>query len=451
MGPSSIIFKNFLKPFIIFKDLVHSMWRIKRELMFLLSALTFAFSVFIVSGMVKIHGNYYRFLHRGIWEDVMVSRPHYKEFVSLKKLKRNFEAEKSRIKSHPKKLKALEKQFEQEIEMLKHEPVTLEATERAIHDALGKKLMPLIVSKRIEGRMPTSLNINKVLIDGKDVSRIHGQLDVWIEAFRAGNAPYSMIENLQSGSIILSKCLAEKLLKHMAPREKKIILHISKWGDFKTVNILKVNGVIDTGGKINAIFMKMTDVEKLGYPEGYNVIGLKVKKTKPSKIKKLLFDNMGEDYWIETASEKESITQMESFLITPYIVLSLFAIIMLINCWYAVIHSFEERKTQLDLLELHNYGRFRRLGLFSLLNLLPGATGFIGAIALIVFDWPVSLGGALIQINESLPYNLGRLEIFLNPMVLSILFLFLVIFWLMSWIFLQMKKSKIISFSAKDL
>jgi len=381
----------------------------------------------------------------------MVSRPQYKEFVFLKKVKRYFEAEKLKIKSYPKKLQVLEKRFEQEIEMLRNDPGTLEAAESAIYDALGKKLRSLIISKRIDGGMPASLNIHKVLIEGKDVSRIHGQLDIWIKAFQAGSAPDSMIETLSNGSIILSKCLAEKLSKQMVSKEKKALLHLSKWGKSNPVNTFKIQGTIDTGGRTNAIFMKMTDVEKLGYPEGYNVIGLKINHANPSRIKKLLFDKMGQDYWIETASEKESINQMESFLITPYIVLSLFAIIMLINCWYAVIHSFEERKTQLDLLELHNYGRLKSLGLFSLLNLLPGAMGFMAAIALIVLDWPFSLSGALIKINESFPYNLGRLEIFLDPAVLSILFIFLLIFWLMSWIFPWMKKSKIISFSAKGL
>ncbi len=129
---SGIIFKDLLQPFILAGSTLKAVAQNYRELLFFLLAFAFAFCLTAVVEMNRFQTCYYRYVHRGIWEDVMVSKPTYQDFVP---------------------------EFTDANSNADH---TLTKLRETIKKVLGKIDHDLILSKRIDGRM----KVDKVLIDG---------------------------------------------------------------------------------------------------------------------------------------------------------------------------------------------------------------------------------------------------------------------------------------------
>lgn len=442
MGPFKVIFNDLYKLIHLVFSLLSVLWRIKRDILFLFSSALFAFSIFIVLGMYVINCDYYRFINRGIWEDVMISRRDGQDFVSLRKFKSDFEKVKFESVN---RLQFNQEEFDRELKRLKHDPRTMEAVVGAVRDILGNKIKAIVVSKTAEA----SLNIEKVLINDRDVSRIHGQLDVWIKAVVPYNSDTASFETPPLGSIILSKNLAEKLSREIASNQKKTKIYIRRWGESPPEDALRngfdIFGIVDTGGSSNSIAINPGDIGKFGDQKWRQRIGIDVGKANPSKIKKLLMDKLGSQYWIELADEKGGVNRvaMLRFLFIPFVLLGLFSVIMIINYGFVVLYNYENRETESDLMVLYNYGTFKRVLLYSLLNILPSFFGFLLAVLLVIIDWPVSISGMLVKIGESLPVKLSRFAIVQDPYAWGVLIICVIFFLLWSCAFLCIKKSEI--------
>ncbi len=377
----------------------------------------------------------------------MVTRPkHGEEYLpdleSIDKLYDELEKIKSDYEDQPEKIKTAEEAIVKEIERVRNNSLSLESIEKALHDILKDGVKSILISKRIE----ESLNIQRVAIYDKDVSKIHGQLDIWIKAIGTKNVDNVSTAIPPPGSVYLSRSLSEKLSQKISSNTEETVIYMGRWSDKEAVYPFKVYGIIATGS-LNCIYMNLADLNTLGYTEGFNVIGLNLINASFSeiqKIKELLLDRWGKKLRVQTVYGGATVSQMQLFLLPALWVLILFMIIMIVNYYFVVIHNYEGRKTEFYLLSLYNYGKLRKLLTYTLLNMAPGLFGFAISILLIIINFPISLQSILPKYGGSLAVKLTRFKLFLdpfsNPLAYGVLLFFIVFFFVISFSYLYKKK-----------
>lgn len=246
-------------------------------------------------------------------------------------------------------------------------------------------------------RTRATLNVDKVVISGHDVSTIHGHIDVWLKTYSPQFHVMAELTDLPHNSIAVSRQLAAKLgIKNHDDSSRATIY-------FSTHDISQLNGfsifrVVDQGAKHNIVYLNAATLEKIGLRSDYNAIGINFISSTPD----LVNVTMAKDFKAITAAQMNlqtasvssiSLHSSLSVLIhrAPFILLFLFTVILLINYHYKCVHHIQNRIFEYRMLTHFGLSRLKQHIGFSMHN------SFIGSIALLL-AWgiaAITIGGIM--------------------------------------------------------
>ncbi len=271
---------------------------------------------------------------------------------------------------------------------------------------------------------------------------LRGQIDIWIKAFEPQSSIQESLKRIPQGAVVISKHLAQKLSRQLIANPQKAEIHLSKWGESLTQPFV-IRQIIDLGGYYNVVFPNPNDLKKLGFRNAINVIGIKLRKRDPGRIKEKLVKALESSLWIETIDERENLAETLFFIkLAPLLLLLLFGFIMLVNYYYMCLHNCELRNNELKLLSFYNYGKMRRLILFFSVNITSGVAGF--ALATISAGLGLSYLFSKMVLNyDGLPCRVALFNTVFNLYTTSALLLIVALCFLLTWLVCRQKRDAI--------
>lgn len=397
MGLFTLIFKDLFKPAYLVGGIVRWVVEFRHEVILFASSAVFVFFVFLSSSLARVNSIYYRYLHRGIWEDVMISLPYSADLPSLKELAAKLGGQKRSV-------------------LQEGSSSEFKALEKALFSLLDEDIKYLVAGKKVMA----SVRLEGLEINGKDMSSIHGQFDLWIKStlFESGESFGNT--SIPKGSVVLSKCLARKLCFEIPQTNGEAIIRFGRWKSLFPVYSFKVLGLVDVGGGINVIYMNSKDLPKLGLTTRYNFVGMNVGALRPGEVKSLLEERLGSPYLVKTPSDIEDTRVMKIFIIMIGIATVFLALIIIINAWFSSLHGFERRRDTVYLVSFYGYEHNKAASLFALLNMLPALLGICASVCSIFLDWPIHLSQMLLKPVNQLGLDLNLWDLLMAPFFLGV-------------------------------
>ena len=338
------------------------------ELLFCLLVAAYGTVGIVVNGVGDLNDRYQVYLQRGLWEDVMIS---------------------------PAKAAVFEAPREKPV--------------RGLKAALGDTDYTLACIRRIKA----SVDIRSVTFEQKDISRVHGRLDVWLKAYDpCGHRP-EFLADLRPDQVVLSRNLAGKLGigEKAGPSGVSLCMGVH---DPPVLQTFAVAGMVDAGGRYPIVYLNPGVLADLGYASGFNVIGLTFPSDAPDAMKPLIRSAAGEDCEVLTAREMEARTAPEQQRVldqtfdamtgaAPLILMGLFSIVVFLNFHYTCRLYLRHHATEVWLLRHFGLPGPQRLWLFLLRHVGIVLAGVLAsfAAALLILDaarhW--GLAGLLMRLD----------------------------------------------------
>ena len=322
-----------------------------REVIFLLVSFVFALSTIAVTGMYDIHARYHYLLHKGIWEDIMISG--IDPYGSSDAASKNTPIEKD---PSGRRL-----------------PPGVFTVLSEVRGALGDLDCQLAVYQAKE----VMLNVISVSLEDRDISNIHGQMDVWIKAYATSDDLPPEVRDIPKGAVVISSSLAGKFSKEVAKYSDRIYMELGAWGK-NLMKSFQLHGVLELGGGINVIYMNPDDLQELGFQYAPYVIGIERNFSPKGPIREALLSAPSlQSLRITRPEDRQRPSPLLFFIqLAPLFLMSLFFFILLILYHYTVLSSYEKRVTELGLMRLYAYPKWKRLVMFFFLNVSPAPFGF---------------------------------------------------------------------------
>ncbi len=369
-----LFFRSHLRPFRKLWDTVFSLSPLRNEIVFFAASFIFAVVFVLVSGFRQQTINYYRFLHRGLHEDVMIIGDGDEKFAAhMKKFLMN------------KKTKLLDLGVES------YALYRLIDSHLVIDDNSKKKGSPLAMT---------------------------GEFDAWIKACPDGKVGGNASFYIPPGSLAMSRAMSRQLFhQDLADMPKKTKVTLRQLGRSKKSEFT-VDRVIDLGGKYNVIFLPLSSLSKLSFPFKYTFpdhLGINTSQDVTPLALKEELQNEFTEYQVVTSDELEYIdtARVKMYLqFAPIFLFSLFIANLVIMYIFIVLDNFRLRKRELQLMDLYLYSRVKKSMLFSFLNIVPIAAGFMLAVPFSMYmlknfsaqSWMHGVGGTVNMQMYSVPF-----------------------------------------------
>ena len=213
-----------------------------------------------------------------------------------------------------------------------------------------------------------------------------GEFDTWIKAYPDGEVRGDISFYLSSESLAMSRALSRQLFQlDPALVPEKVNITLRQLGKNKKTGFI-VNRIIDLGGKYNVIFLPLSSLPKLSFPFRYTFpdhFGINVSRLESPQMLKERLQKEFPEYQVVTSDELEYMdtSSVNIYLkFAPNFLFFLFIANLLIMYIFIVLDNFRLRKKELKLMDLYLYSKVKKSTLFSFLNTVPVAAGFMFAV-----------------------------------------------------------------------